>query len=287
MSSQRVLAWFSCGITSAVACKLALDMFPGQVELWYFEIGSAHPDNARFIADCERWYGQKILRARSEKYADQFEVIEKERYINGPTGAKCTAELKKSVRFRIEKQGPFAHQVFGYEHDEKEIGRAIDFQNEYPHTSPVFPLIERRLTKNQCAHILASNGIELPIMYKLGYPNNNCIGCVKGGMGYWNKIREDFPEAFARMAQTERSLGHACLKDDDGLVFLDELHPDRGRNAPIIMPDCGVFCEVEFSDLLKPKAKRVMSGEVGIRQLSFGFAEAGEKKAKRRKRIGA
>ena len=35
-----------------------------------------------------------------------------------------------------------------------------------------------------------------PLMYDLGYPNNNCIGCVKGGMGYWNHIRKDFPEVF-------------------------------------------------------------------------------------------
>ena len=31
-------------------------------------------------------------------------------------------------------------------------------------------------------------------MYDLGYPNNNCIGCIKGGMGYWNRIRKDFPD---------------------------------------------------------------------------------------------
>ncbi len=37
-------------------------------------------------------------------------------------------------------------------------------------------------------------------MYDLGYPNNNCIGCVKGGMGYWNKIRKDFPEVFQKRA---------------------------------------------------------------------------------------
>ncbi len=50
-------------------------------------------------------------------------------------------------------------------------------------------------------------GIELPAMYKLGYRNNNCIGCPKGGMGYWNKIRVDFPEVFERMAALQRELG--------------------------------------------------------------------------------
>ena len=25
-------------------------------------------------------------------------------------------------------------------------------------------------------------GIEIPVMYRLGYNNNNCVGCVKGGI---------------------------------------------------------------------------------------------------------
>ena len=55
-------------------------------------------------------------------------------------------------------------------------------------------------------------GIKQPVMYSMGYNNNNCIGCVKGGMGYWNKIRKDFPEVFAQMAQIERDVGATCLK---------------------------------------------------------------------------
>ena len=53
-------------------------------------------------------------------------------------------------------------------------------------------------------------GIKRPIMYDLGYSNNNCIGCVKGGMGYWNKIREDFPEVFQARAKLEREIGRSC-----------------------------------------------------------------------------
>lgn len=48
------LGWFSCGVTSAVACKLAIDMYGSEnVDLWYIETGASHPDNERFIADCE------------------------------------------------------------------------------------------------------------------------------------------------------------------------------------------------------------------------------------------
>lgn len=87
-------------------------------------------------------------------------------------------------------------------------------------------------------------------MYKMGYHNNNCIGCIRGGMGYWNKIRIDFPEDFERMAKLERVVGHSCLKERIGnetkALFLDELSPDRDDFPTEIMPECGLFCELEF-----------------------------------------
>ena len=89
-------------------------------------------------------------------------------------------------------------------------------------------------------------GIELPMMYRLGYKNNNCIGCVKGQAGYWNKIRIDFPEVYARMAAQERKMDVAINKRYEGKtrirVFLDELPPDAGRYE--VEPDieCGVLC---------------------------------------------
>lgn len=47
-------------------------------------------------------------------------------------------------------------------------------------------------------------GINIPVMYQLGY---NCIGCLKGSMGYWNKIRIDFPDMFKERAEDERLIG--------------------------------------------------------------------------------
>ena len=61
-------------------------------------------------------------------------------------------------------------------------------------------------------------------------------------MGYWNKIRVDFPKEFEKMAKLERVVGRSCLKDEKGKVFLDKLEPDRGRELKIIIPECGFFC---------------------------------------------
>ena len=76
--------------------------------------------------------------------------------------------------------------------------------------------------------------------------NNNCIGCCKGGMWYWNKIRVDFPEVFKLRAQREREIGHTYLKDKNGKIFLDELEPNRGRKSDEILETCGVMCELNL-----------------------------------------
>ena len=90
------------------------------------------------------------------------------------------------------------------------------------------------------AMIATSNAGE-PITNITYTATNNCIGCVKGGMGYWNKIRVDFPNVFADRAKMEREVGHTCIKN----VFLDELDPERGRHDDPICDDCGIFCELD------------------------------------------
>lgn len=252
MEEKKIIGWFSCGITSAVACKLAVEKYGKEnVILIYFEIDSAHKDNERFILDSEKWIGVKIERRRSSKYKDQFDVIEKTRYVNGPGGARCTKELKKDVRAAVEKEITFEHQVFGFEFEKKEINRAIRFNQQNPNTNPIFPLIDAKLTKEHCA------GIALPTMYTLGFHNNNCKMCVKGGMSYANLIRKHFPEDFNRMALLERKIGRSCIKNK----FLDELGQDEGRHQPPILPDCGTFCEIEFSYLIHKDTEKVLAGE--------------------------
>lgn len=152
----------------------------------------------------------------------------------------------------------------GFDFDPKEINRAIRLKQQYPETKPLFPLIERQITKQDAIGMLWKAGIEIPAMYKLGYNNNNCIGCVKGGMGYWNKIRKDFPDKFNEMAEIERKIGATCLKDNKGKIYLDELNPNRGDPVQEIIPDCSLICQIEFQEILDRQVKRVLDGEISI-----------------------
>jgi len=265
---KRYLGWFSCGVTSAIACKLALDKYgKDNVDLYYIHINSAHEDNARFISDCEKWFGVTIHSTHSKKYKDQFEVIEDTGYVNGANGARCTVELKKKVRYELQEKLNFPIQIFGFEFETKQVNRALRFLDQYPETKPIFPLIEESYSKEICAGLIIEQGIELPEMYKLGYSNNNCIGCVKGGAGYWNKIRIDFPETFKRMAEAEREAGHSCIKN----TFLDELKPNKGRMSKPITPDCGSFCQIKYADIKHKKLDDIMNNPKQITQLCFQF----------------
>lgn len=127
--------------------------------------------------------------------------------------------------------------MFGYTVEERD--RAERLCRAYPEINASFPLIEKNLTKENCIGLVKELGIEVPMMYRLGFNNNNCIGCVKGGAGYWNKIRKHFPDQFERMATIEREVGHSCIKG----TFLDDLDPKKGRhiNEPSI--SCDFICQ--------------------------------------------
>lgn len=234
---QRVIAWFSCGATSAVATKLAIERWGDRVQVVRIRLGGEHSDNDRFADDCSKWFGKPIIEIGNARYPDHFAVALGERFINGPDGAKCSRLLKRQVREDFQSFDDI--QVFGFDADEEISNlRAHDFRMHHPEIMLVTPLLDENLGKGACLALLERAGIALPIMYLLGYPNNNCVGCWKGGKGYWNKIRVDFPEVFAMAAKIERIIGRSALNG----VFLDELDPSAGRMSEEPNIECSMTC---------------------------------------------
>ena len=228
--AKRV-GWFSAGCSSLVACKLA-----DPDEVIYIHVTDQHPDTIRFLMDARAVLGPVTV-LQSSEFAGVDDVLSYG-YINGPGGAACSLRLKKWVREQWERKhfddGPFEY-VWGFDVTERD--RAERLRETMVEAEHLFPLIDAGLTKEDCHQMCSDMGIKRPAMYELGYPNNNCVGCVKGGMGYWNRIREDFPAVFKRRAKLERQIGHSCIKG----VFLDELEPGRGISNPVV-PSCSLAC---------------------------------------------
>lgn len=244
MTEPRVVCRFSCGAASAVATKLALGKYGhGRVWITYSDTGSEHPDNKRFLADCEKWFGQKVWVFKSKKFEDTWSVWEKERFITSKQGAPCTGALKREPHFPFER--PTDIMVFGYTADKSDQARAANLRKQNFERVIETPLIEAGLMKSDCLAMIERAGIVLPAMYKLGFQNNNCIGCPKGGMGYWNMIRKHFPDQFERMAALQRHLGPGSYffrEKDETRFGLDTLHPTRGNIHTEPNVECSVMC---------------------------------------------
>jgi len=239
---KRIVCWFSCGAASAVATKIAISENAGKLPLIiaYTEVIEEHPDNKRFLADCEKWFGQEIIILGNDKYKRSIYETFKTSAMNIKGSAPCTQRLKKQVRIKFEQ--PTDRQVFGYTAEEQtRLDRFIDANNDVDIWTP---LIDKGLGKEDCLAMLKNANIELPEMYRLGYHNNNCIGCVKGGMGYWNKIKVDFPKHFERMASLERFKSQTVLKDR----YLDELKPTDGNYPQEQNIECSIFCQLAEED---------------------------------------
>ena len=256
---SRKLVWFSCGAASAVAAKLAVKKYGDDCEVLYCDtLAYEHPDNPRFMADVAKWIGRDIKLLKSEKYKDIFDVFEKTGWLIGVGGARCTTELKRNVRKQYQREGDI--HIFGLTLDEQH--RIERFEDQNNDVEVEWILADNQITKTECYQILQRAGIDLPAMYKLGYNNNNCIGCVKGQAGYWNKIRVDFPDAFDRMATLERKMDVAINKTYkmvDGKkkrirVFLDELDPSAGRDVPMPDIECGTLC-LAPTELFEPVSR--------------------------------
>ncbi len=275
----RLVCWYSHGAASLVAAKKAIENAPDQYPDHHIVVACIHIENEYHEPErdklVESFLGLPITYLQDHKYGANVDtVIEKTRYMSGVKGARCTKELKKGVRLDWQRDNDV--HVFGMTSEEEHrIDNLIDTE---PELEIYAPLIDLGISKKDCFAVMRDAGLELPKMYLLGYHNNNCIGCVKaGGAGYWNKIRQDFPEVYERRSRQEELLNVSLVKmshkkvskqypdviaqmDSDGYelkidkrgtmrIPLRYLPPDAGSMKDLDIGDCGFICEVRQGGL--------------------------------------
>lgn len=279
MSNEKIVCWWSGGVTSAVACKIAIDMYGKEnCSVIFIDTGNEDDDTYRFMKDCEKFYGLKIesITKLGSEYESIQDVWEKYLSLNVASGAVCSSELKRNARQKWMKQNDFKHQVFGF--DINEPKRVKGMVKNHSNTNPIFPLLFYGYDKIKCIKIIESWGLEIPRMYSLGFSNNNCFktGCVQGGIGYWQKIMKEYPDKFDAMAKVEHDLTNQrgepvtmlkdqskeAIKNGNRLVFLKP-HPDYPNHKDLTMMkgrpveplvECNGFCgpkDAEKEELLK------------------------------------
>ena len=239
-NGPKKIVWFSCGAASACVAKLALELYPAKdIEVVYCDTSdSEHPDNLRFLCDVCEWIDHPIKTLKSRRYQNIDEVFEKKKFLSNRFGAPCTVEMKKRVRF--DYQLPMDIHLFGMTIEE--VSRIEKFKKNNPELYLQWLLIEHKMTKDDCLAMIARAGIDIPEMYKLGYRNNNCIGCVKAtSPAYWNKVREDFPEIFQKRVEQSLAVDNKLVRVNGVMTSLSLLRADNQDNFDEDL-SCGPQC---------------------------------------------
>lgn len=248
MKDKDIVVWFSCGAASAVAAKLTLDYYgrDNRVIDDNNPIKEEDKDNRRFLRDVQKWLGVKIQFAVNSKFnkASAEEVWKQRKAMAFTWGAPCTQELKKKAReqWERERNNNCDYTVLGFTYDEKD--RADLFTDREPLVNLLPILVDKKITKQDCFQILAHAGIEIPRVYRMGFPNANCIGCCKAtSPTYWNLVRKEYPQVFDDRMKLSRELNRPLVRIKGELRFLDELSPDdRGNHLERFDFECGLFC---------------------------------------------
>lgn len=239
---DTIVIWFSCGAASAAAAYLAIKNYPNSnVRIINTPIDEEHPDNQRFLLDCQDWLGVKIEQKNS-KYGSSCNAIwESKKYFSGNKGAPCTNLLKKQARVEWEYENDWDFFVLGYTCEEE--NRMADIAS---HRADFFPVLHHfGYTKEACKLLIHRAGIKLPEIYSLGFDHANCIGCCKStSPKYWRMVRENFPKIFEERRKLTDQIGCRPLQyrgDRYSLAEIDALGQEDSQD----LFDCGVFCNSE------------------------------------------
>lgn len=206
---DTIVVWFSCGAASAIAAKETLRMYGGicKVRIVNNPVEDEDPDNKRFLRDCEKWLGKEIEFATNPKFPTNscVDVWSKHKFMSSPYGAPCTMELKKNARKVWEANNHHDFLVLGFTSEEENRFKRFRMTER---ENILDVLISQGISKPDCFLRIMEAGIDLPAIYKRGYPNANCIGCVKAASPtYWNHVREQDPLIFKERADQSRELG--------------------------------------------------------------------------------
>lgn len=252
---RRVVVGFSGGVTSAWCAGWALRTYPrADVVLLWHDTREEDPDTYRFLRQMAGALGMPITERSDGRSVT--EVFRDEGFLGNQRAALCSRILKAEqgdLYFReLRAEGVTEIvKVLGYSAHEWERVQRASARGGADGYEVRFPMIETGTTKQQASDWCACTmGVPPSAMYKWA-EHANCVGCVRGGRGYWLAVAEHAPSVFEQRASLEEEFGHTILrgekrKSEDHPPTLRELvkiglHRRVGRKEAIeIGPcDCG------------------------------------------------
>lgn len=213
---RRVVVGFSGGVTSAWCAGWALRTFPKEEVVFLFhDTKEEDPDTYRFIRDLSTALHHPVVEQSDGRSVT--EVMEDNNALANNRMAFCSRILKADQRDKffagLRREGVTdIINVLGFSSMEPQRLQRATARAMAAGYTVRFPVVEDRVTKQQCADYVAGLGVRAPAMYCWS-EHANCVGCVRGGKAYWLAVARNAPEVFAQRSAMEKEYGHTFLKD--------------------------------------------------------------------------
>lgn len=257
---MRFISSLSGGVSSAVSTDRLLELHGADnVLLWFADTLVEDNDLYRFLSDClvkwgneyAAWWLLNKRKMRSDgrrmtkkigNFVYHTEGVTPEtiainrRIIPNQKIAPCTYELKikpfTEWLDNMRGQGTFTialgYHIFEIDRVKKrqhwhtyngKPRKPQGYQTKFSGVYETYPL----LWKPRIYHpfdVVRSWGIEIPLLYREGFDNNNCGGeCWRGGKAHWNRLRVvrndrfNHKKHFEKRMQKMLNTQHAILRD--------------------------------------------------------------------------
>ena len=216
---MRHIVAFSGGAASAVVAKIVSDA--GLAPTLLFHDTMTEPeDNGRFREEVANYLGLPITCKSDGR--NIWELFKDEGMLGNGRNTMCSRILKqeKSLEY-CKKNIPYTLYIGFTVEEWQRAQRTSARYAKHEGITVKFPLIEQRITKEECLHRVQNCWkIRLPGSYDV-FEHANCIPCIKGKKAYWGLIYKYERAAWDKASSAEKEFGHTIFTEAGSLE--DEL----------------------------------------------------------------
>jgi hypothetical protein len=200
---------FSSGAGSAVAAKRVADRYGVEsLTLLFADVNDEHPDNYRFLTAAAGWVGAPLTVIGNDRRTI-WDSFREARFLGNSRADVCSRVLKREpLRDWLDEHRHPGDTVVHLGFDISEPHR---MERARPRWKPWIvdaPLLwEPPVWKDQALTQLREANIAPPLLTRLGFPHANCGGgCIKAGIGQFERLLRMQPTTFARWEANEQAM---------------------------------------------------------------------------------
>ena len=168
-----------------------------------------HPDLYRFLDDLSKALDHPIIYDNDGRSVD--DLFFDQRALANNWMPFCSRILKADRLRKFFADGDTI--IFGISSDEAHRAQRIvkiyyEFGKSKGKWAKIsFPLIREKIDKDEVRALYDRLGIDIPVLYKLGFAHNNCSGgCVRSGKKQWIHLLRTLPEVYKKREETEERI---------------------------------------------------------------------------------